>query len=373
MIQAKVICIGIVRLLLLITVSAVANVKLPYRGFFPYKEIVESTGWPRFITAWANFDGVHYISIAQMGYNTYEQAFFPLYSLSIRYLSSIFAANYFFTSLIISNVSFMAGLIFFIFWCRKHLGGNFWWVAAFLLSFPTAFFFSMSYTEGLFFLTLFVALYYLQAQKYWLVIFAAILSSLTKLTGIFLVIPLFFQLKNAKIPWSKKILVILSPFLGLAAYCIYLWKTTGDPLFFFNAQPVFGANRSTSLIFLPQVYWRYLKILLTASHDFAYFIALFEVVTFTVIFVVCFIELYRCGRTKSRLQQAMAIFSLMILILPTLTGTFSSIPRYGLFCFSFFFFLARLKNFYLKIAIIAFFVVVQVIVFSFFIQGYFVA
>ena len=67
---------------------------------------------PNWIFALANFDGLHYIFIARDGYVQYEQAFFPLYPLSIKFLTPLFFNNQLLTGLLISNVSFFLGLFF---------------------------------------------------------------------------------------------------------------------------------------------------------------------------------------------------------------------------------------------------------------------
>src|SRR3989338_6084990 len=86
---------------------------IPYLGFFPYKEIAAQYNLPRFLTALANFDGAHYLLIAKNGYSQYQQAFFPLYPLLIRWLSPLFFNNHLLTALIISNISFLLGLLIF--------------------------------------------------------------------------------------------------------------------------------------------------------------------------------------------------------------------------------------------------------------------
>ncbi|MCX6732101.1 MAG: hypothetical protein NTV98_01000 [Candidatus Roizmanbacteria bacterium] len=62
---------------------------VPYMGFFPYKEILIDYHLPSWISAFASFDGVHYLLIARQGYSQWEQAFFPLYPLFIRILTFI--------------------------------------------------------------------------------------------------------------------------------------------------------------------------------------------------------------------------------------------------------------------------------------------
>lgn len=86
---------------------------IPYLGFFPYKELLEDYHLPSFISSFANFDGVHYLILAKQGYSQYEHAFFPLYPLLIKLLTPIFFGNALLTGLIISNVSFLLGLIIF--------------------------------------------------------------------------------------------------------------------------------------------------------------------------------------------------------------------------------------------------------------------
>src|SRR3989344_63497 len=157
--------------------AILAKYIIPYLGFFPYKEIAQQFNLPSFLTSFANFDGAHYLLIAKNGYTTYQQAFFPLYPLLIRWLSPIFSNNLLLTGLIISNFSFLLGLIIFSKYLKVILGRSetttpeslldsgrprsslarmtqrslVIWLIIFLLTFPTSFFFGSIYTEGLFF------------------------------------------------------------------------------------------------------------------------------------------------------------------------------------------------------------------------------
>ena len=118
---------------------------------------------------WANFDGVHYLSIAKSGYFQYEQAFFPLYPLLIRFLAPLFGGNFVISGFIISNLSLLFSL--FIFW--KLIGLDELklnsekrkWVLIFFLFFPTAFFFGSLYTESLFLLLILGSFYFLYKKK----------------------------------------------------------------------------------------------------------------------------------------------------------------------------------------------------------------
>lgn len=352
---------------------------IPYLGFFPYKEELLKYHLPKFIYSFANFDGIHYLQIAQNGYSQFQQAFFPLYPLLIRLLNPVFN-NHLITGLLISNISFLIGLIVFLKYLKLSIK-NFSkekqiFMILLLVSFPTGFFFGSLYTEGLFFLLFFLTLYFLKKEKYLFSIIFGFLTGLTKLIGIFLIIPIiFYWLEKSKKQKISILATIFAPIFGFLSYCFYLWKTTGDPLMFFHSQPAFGANRSTNLILLPQVIWRYLKIFFTASFNFQYFISLFEFLTFFVVFLILildFIEILKL-KTKNFDKLVLNLFSFANILLPTLTGTLSSIPRYSLFSISFFIYITSIKNNLLKIFIIIFFLILQIIFLGFFSQGYFIS
>jgi hypothetical protein len=58
-----------------------------YLGNFSYPKDLLQFGLPKTIYSFANFDGVYYLRIAKLGYQQYEQAFFPLYPLLISFFS----------------------------------------------------------------------------------------------------------------------------------------------------------------------------------------------------------------------------------------------------------------------------------------------
>jgi hypothetical protein len=153
---------------------------------------------------------------------------------------------------------------------------------------------------------------------------------------------------------------------------VYLLKTTGDPLLFLNSQKVFGANRSTTIIFLPQVYFRYLKIFFTASFNFQYFVAVLEFFIFNLVFLVLIFDFLNALKKKNQNLLALNLFSVANLILPTLTGTFSSITRYSLLSLSFFLFLSRIKSKSVKITLGFLFLILHLVLFGFYLQGYFI-
>lgn len=368
---------------------------IPYLGFFPYSDQLPGYNLPSWISSLANFDGLHYINIARSGYAQFEQAFFPFYPILIKYLSPVFSNNQLLTGLIISNVAFLIGLVL----LYKYLlliraTTRVAPTILLLLAFPTSFFFGAVYTEGLFFLLLVSTLYFLKKENYLLVFVFAFLASTTRLIGVFLIIPIVFHLlslspasSGTKRSWIPAYAgMTFAPIFGLAIYCFYLWRTTGDPFFFLTSQPIFGANRSSHLILLPQVYWRYFKIFITASHDFRFYVSAIEFLIFNFVFVVLVLDLFRnlnirnwsfIKNLKFEIRNydhlALNIFSLSNLILPTLTGTFSSIPRYALFSLSFFIYIAQIKNNFVKYLILIIFLLLHILLLGYFTQGYFIS
>ena len=341
--------------------------------------------------------------IAKNGYAQYQQAFFPLYPLLIRWLSPLFLNNHLLTALVISNASFLLGLFIFSKYLKLAINNqqSTIWVIIFFLIFPTSFFFGAVYTEGLFFFLLAGCLYFLKKERFYLAGIFAFFASLTKLIGLFLII--FFILKlienfnpfdklridteqgrsiKFKIKNFNLLIVAFFPVLGLGIYAFYLWQTTGDPFFFLHSQWAFGAHRTSNLVFLPQVYFRYLKIFFTANWNFQYFISLFEFFIFNFVLFVLVLDFIRnclptgkAGKLEIRNfdRMGLSIFSLVNLILPTLTGTFSSIPRYALFSLSFFLYLSQIKNLLIKVAIAIIFIIFHIVMLGFFSQGYFVS
>ncbi|PIP62491.1 hypothetical protein COW98_03745 [Candidatus Roizmanbacteria bacterium CG22_combo_CG10-13_8_21_14_all_35_9] len=156
---------------------------IPYLGFFPYKDQLASFHLPHWLNSLANFDSIHYLSIAHQGYGQWKQAFFPLYPILIRLFTFVFGNELIF-GLVISNLSFLVGLLVFskLFNFKFQISNfksssndkflnkeNFFWLLFFILTFPTSFFFGAVYTEGLFFLLFALTLYFLKKENYWLV------------------------------------------------------------------------------------------------------------------------------------------------------------------------------------------------------------
>jgi hypothetical protein len=161
--------------------------------------------------------------------------------------------------------------------------------------------------------------------------------------------------------------ILLVP-IGLLGYMVYLFKETKDPFMFIHVQPAFGANRSgDELVILPQVYWRYLNIFVKVPiTNYDWWIALLEIILFHVVLVILFFA------WRKNYPKQWIYFSAAAVILPTLTGTLSSMPRYVLVAFPVFIFLAALPK---KIRTASFIasIVLGTVLTILFTQGYWVS
>lgn len=366
----------VVKLILLFLIAVAAQHLIPYLGTFSFPSELNLDDLPNWLKAFANFDGIHYTKIAREGYYEFGQAFFPVYPLLIRLLSPLFGGNHIFAGVLISHISFAIGLYFIVKMIKKYAKFTSpFWVVVFLLSFPTAFFFQTAYTESLFFMMFALILWFIAEKNYLPAALLAGVGSATKLMGIFLFLPFlgawFSQKKKEHA--TKIIFYGLFAGIGLLAYMIYLFKSTGDPVAFFHAQSAFGASRSTNLITPFQTYFRYINIFLHWQWNFGYLIALIEFFSFTLIVITSGLELIKRYRKNDYFWAFLALFSLVNVLLPTFTGTLLSEPRFALLSLSSFMYLAALKNTRLKIAIAVIFSLIQIVLFAYFIQGYFVS
>jgi hypothetical protein len=250
----------------------------------------------------------------------------------------------------------------------------------------------------------FVMLTFIAADKRkWLLTGISIAAaSATRVVGIFLIpaviTQLFLDTESAKVKAcyvqlkSKKIIAALQLFvaakihfllkmrreillvslgaIGLLSYMTYLWYDYGDPLYFFHVQAEFGSGRQESLVVLPQVFWRYVKIIVSIPKNLRWWAYVQE---FLFTGAALTILIYGCKKAFS-IKPSWLIFSLIAILLPTLTGTLSSMPRYVLVAFPLFVILAQLKlptfawvTLYVSMAVL---LILNTILF---IQGYWVA
>ncbi|MEK7472768.1 MAG: hypothetical protein AAB625_01885 [Patescibacteria group bacterium] len=358
----------------LIAILSIRYLPLFSQNFFGGKYINYITN-PLF-WGWANFDGEHYLSIAIYGYKNLQQFYFPLYPFLIDLFSNILGkslVNYLWSGILVSNISLFLALLGFYKLALLDYSEKISKLAVvLLLLFPTSFYFGAVYTESLFLCLVVWSFYFFRKQKYFLASILGVLISATRVVGIIL-LPVFlghFILTKKTI--KKELLSLLLMPSGLLGFMYYSYLNWGGFLNFFKTATLFGEQRSKTLIILPQVFYRYIvKIIPDLSWDY------FPIV-FTVLLEFFVASLFICLLMFSfkKIRWDYWLFATLGYLIPTLSGSFSSLPRYVLILFPLFLFASQKLINTKKPLLIGIFVILAimlVIAESFFIRGYFVS
>ena len=358
-----------------------------------------------YLWAWANFDGEHFLAIAKEGYRPLTYFFFPVYPILTRLFAGLIGGSfysYLVSGLFLSHSAFFIGLMGLVRLIRLDYKGNIVFLTIILvLLFPTSFYFASVYSESLF-LALSVWTFYFARKKRWVLVgLLGAIASATRIVGVALfpalVVEALIQAKEKK---THLFFPIVSPFcvlLGLITYATFLRQDAGDPLAFFNSlNQVFGEQRSQILIFLPQVFYRYIfKIL--PNINYSYFPVVFST-WFEFLVAVLFgglgllgilaLRLHhisygmwlRSGSSRifelAKIRSSYTVYLVLGYLIPTLTGSFSSLPRYVLILFPGFILMAvylnKLKSSYRYFFFAILFILLGIAT-ALFVRGYWIA
>lgn len=331
---------------------------------FPYYQALLDHSHSQTTAILGYFDGIHYLKLATNGYaDIGSQAFFPLYPTLIMFVTSVFSLAPFAAAIVISLISLIGSLYCLTILFPKNSKNQ----ILFLLIFPTSFFFGMIYTESLF---LFLSLLFfisLKQKSYFLAALIACLASATRLVGVFLSLSLAYELyKSKKLSHLSSLILLLISVSGFLAFCYYLNAYFGDPLMFIHVQSMFGASRSSGeLILIPQVLYRYAKMVVTVNPTtFVYARIWLELIAF-------FGVLYIWYRNRRLIPISQSLYIISSVLLPTLSGTLSSLPRYILVLLPFIF----VNNLSRKQYIILYttYIIILLYLYTNFVRGTFIA
>lgn len=331
-----------------------------------------------YLWVWANFDGEHYLSIAQNGYQPLTYFFFPVYPFLIKYLSLPFRhvlPILVKSGIILSMGSLLMGLLGFYMLARldfNEFASKY--AVILLLLFPTSFFFGSVYTESLFF-ALSVWSFYFARKGRWLDAgLLAAFATATRIIGLALFIALAIEAYSAYRKDGKlaiKLLGVTMSLTGILGYMVYLKQTTGDALNFLHTIGIFGAQRSSNFVILPQVIYRYVfKVL--PSLNYNYFPGVFSGwLEFGLAILFLFIAIF----SIVRLRPSYSSYLILGYLIPTLSGSFSSMPRYLLVLFPAFLFVVgsfyKNKRFLFVFSIAS--SILLVVSFALFARGYWIS
>lgn len=339
--------------------------------FFPLQQNFLGGGMQRYLSApwfwaWINFDGEHYLSLTRVGYQPLTYFYFPVFPMLVRFVGKMFGdSSTAFSGLLIANISFFVALVGFWKLITLDFKRDVAKIAIILLLlFPTSYYFGSYYTESTF-LALVIWSFYFARKGEWL--WAGILggvSSATRVIGAILLPSLFFEKKRK---WP----IVLIP-SGIVVYMYYLYTKTGDPLEFLNSVSIFGDQRSSHFILLPQVFYRYF-VKIIPNLDYSYFPVVFTTLL-EISVAVLFIVLLATGIKK--IIASYLVYGVLAYLIPTLSGSFSSFPRYALVIFPAFivgsiYFLKLPKV--LQLSIFAILLICLSMATSLFVRGYWVS
>jgi hypothetical protein len=360
----------------LFMIGAFAPSVLSFQPSYPYFSSLLLPLGPDWLVKWAGFDGVHYLTIVQKGYlgTGLIQAFFPMYPLLVHVLSRVM--NPIVAGLFLSHLACIGAMYVWTQIVALHNKQIVWWQACLpFLLFPTALFFGAFYTESLFLFFVLSSYFFMKKEKVFFAAVGAALASATRVVGVTLVpmmlLYLLLSKKKNKIPWLNLGIALLGV-CGLAAYMIYLQLMFHDPLYFLHVQAEFGGGRQENLILLPQVLFRYLKIFIT-PHTWTWsYYAYAQELILTLIFLATLTWL-TVKQWKTHLAEL--LYSWSVVLIPPLTGTLQSMPRYVIAAFPIFLVWTNLrlkhpKMFWCLCAVSTALLVLNIFLF---IQGYWVA
>lgn len=332
-------------ILILVSFMAIKFIPLSYQDRFLGGGPINYQLSPE-LFSWANFDGEHYLSIAIFGYKGLEQAFFPVYPMLISFFAKPFSESLFSSlvnstiiGLIISNTVFLFALII----LYKLINIDFskriaLLTISLLLVFPTSFYFGALYSEALFLLLSVNSFMNARKAKWVQAGIWGAFASATRIFGILLFPALLIEVYLQKEKLSKTFWIILIPF-GLGIYMLYQYLTVGDAFAFYHLQKVVGEQHQSGLTSLPQVYFRYVKMILSVD----IINPIYQTVWLEFLVGILFFTLPLYGYFK-KIRLSYLFYAMVGFLLPSIQGSLSSVPRYVIVFFPSFLTLALLIN-----------------------------
>jgi Gpi18-like mannosyltransferase len=286
----------------------------------------------------ATADARIYASIAERGYDKqafdkteHNWAFFPVYPLIV----SLFHADFYLAGTVVSNLFFLAalGLLFVVsnmFGLDQDKAGL---AVLYAATYPTSYFFSMPFTESLFFCLTLLSVYLALKDWWWLAGAAGAIASATRITGVllFVLLSILYIQRRGKLIKSDALSLFLVP-LGLVAFMVYIWRVTGNPLGVIQAHAAFGRSATPGIFLSPLIGF--------ILHPRAFAGWGFEPLAFAMAILGLFCA-YILARWK---EWALSAYSLLSVLVPLSTGTLLSIPRLMMVVFPIYIVLAKLRG-----------------------------
>ena len=245
---------------------------LPVGWRFPLRAEVFSGWLGSLFNPWGHWDGVWYIKIATSGYADGDgsTAFFPLYPMLLRYVGVVMHGNLLITGIVISLLCY-AGSVWLL-WrlvrmdFDEQLASR---AVIYLAIGPLSFFLQAVYTESLFLLLTLACFVFAREGRWRLAGVMGLLATLTRSTGVLLLIPMAYYYYEKR-GWKLKktdshVANMLMVVEGLLVWMTYLALAFGKPFSFSTAQKQwerhFGAPNYTVTKAVVATVWGMRKVI----------------------------------------------------------------------------------------------------------------
>jgi len=277
------------------------------------------------INAWAQYDAAAYVDIAQNGYNKDfmggrgNYAWYPLYPLLIRIFGFL---GYWNAAFLISNAASLLAVAVLYFLIREELSkAQAYRTFAYMMLFPTAYFFTAMYTESLFLLLSAASFYFAKREKWLSAGAAGFLLALTRPQGMIILFPLAYMCLKSRRP-VVDIAYAFLPLLSAIFLLAYHYAATGDPLIQMSTQEDF--KRSLSFPWVPV--FNSIGLLVQTPGLAGKFYHLFNL--FTLAFFSAFLI-----KSYKMIGKEYFIYYLISLMVPLFTQRLEAITRFYLVVF----------------------------------------
>jgi len=256
----------------------------------------------------ANWDGNNYLSIAAHGYPTVKQAnFMPLYPTAIK-LVHLIVPSLLASGLIVSWVCLSVAIYLLIKIVKQIFkvtsGIKSLNYILFFVFFPTSIFLVAVYTEAMFAMLAFGAIYLALQRRYLLSGLLLSLDVITHINGVFVVPLVLIILYKKGLPLAKILATMVISGLGLIGFSAYLLAKFNSPLAFILSQQSHG--------WLNQHYNELFR----------------SVDLFNIIFVI--LLLLSAAYWYKRKRVEFSVYSLLFLLIPLIGNQWGGFNRYML-------------------------------------------
>jgi hypothetical protein len=256
----------------ILTLVAVASTAILPKG-----SGYQNFGHPVWQGMWLRWDAGWYMTIAGDGYthNLRTVAWFPLYPLLIRAVS-ILTVDHGRAGIVVSGAAFTAAVVLLwklaAFETRDDPRSRVpFWTVVFLCTFPTSFYLSSVHTEALCLALMIATVYTARRRLWWTCAILGFLLALTRPTGVLIALAVVTEwviaggglrsrFRDLR-PWSA-LAAIVAPAIALGYYGVYIWRISGDPLYYFKAQRSWARTLTVPMggLVLPVLKgWHYLQ------------------------------------------------------------------------------------------------------------------